>query len=225
MASRRHLVSRSRANQDSSPASRPRHRDAPDREPVALPPYEPPSCPLNPEAHRALDGLQNHDYSKYKKHVETALNFLKGSAADINERLSERQDLVRRAEEKRREAGQSDEPKTEEDTEREAYARHMEKRVGDLTTRAEKALRDLIDYSDELAMHDSIMKDVSQNTARALEQSRQRSHQNRENYNEEENGSRNTFAENVEVPSAVELLKTAKHDYATNYSSKTMRER
>jgi len=202
MSSRRHLVSRSRVNnQDASPAPRSRQR-----EPAVLPPYEPPSCPLSAEAQRQLDHLRvNHDYSKYKKHVQSAIGTIRESAVTVNDKLSGRKDQIRKADEKRAERGT--EEKSEADIENEAYTRHMDKKVGVLTAEAEKALRDLIDYGDELAMQDSIMKDINAAIAAAPQP-----------HPDEPD-------EDVEILSAVELLKKAKEDYATEYSSKSMRDR
>ncbi|TVY84540.1 E3 SUMO-protein ligase nse2 [Lachnellula suecica] len=240
MSSRRHLVSRSRVNNnESSPAPRARQqRDAPDRQP--LPPYEPPTCHLRPEAQRALDNLRlNHDYTKYKKHVESAIKALKSSAVSINDQLADRKDLVQRGKEtmeKLREAGRDDEDKAADQKEKEEYARHMAKKVGNLTTKAEEALRELIDYGDELAMQQSIITEVSETIAnapvpepRAAKKRKRRSTQDEgeeENEDNEENASQDDApADDIEILSAVELWEKSKQDYATQYASKTMRER
>ncbi|TVY88091.1 E3 SUMO-protein ligase [Lachnellula willkommii] len=242
MSSRRHLVSRSRVNnQDSSPAPRgsesARQRDAPARQPVALPPYEPPSFPLTHAAQRDLDNLRtNHDYSKYKKHLGGAIKAITGCATQINDQLTDRKELVRRGEEKRRLAGQGDEDKTEEQNDRESQARFMERKVGDLTAKAEKALRELIDYGDELAMQDAMMTDVSGSIAAVPvvqpRASRHRRARGNGEDDEEENGEEDASqdgdgspGEDQEVLSAVELLRKAKQDYLAQYSSKTMLER
>ncbi|TVY35486.1 hypothetical protein LSUB1_G004605 [Lachnellula subtilissima] len=243
MSSRRHLVSRSRVNnQESSPAPRgsgsgsARQRDAPARQPVALPPYEPPSFPLTQAAQRDLDSLRtNHDYSKYKKHLGGAIKAITTCATEINDQLTIRQDLVRRGEEKRRQAGQGNEDKTDVQNEMESQARFMERKVGDLTAKAEKSLRELIDYGDELAMQDAIMTEVSGNIAavpvvqpHASRHRRARGHGEDDEENGEEDASQDgdgSPAEDQEVLSAVELLRKAKQDYLTQYSSKSMLER
>jgi E3 SUMO-protein ligase NSE2 len=235
MSSRaRHLVNRSRANnQDSSPVPRGGARQ---REPVALPPYEPPSFPLTPTAQRDLENLrENHDYAKYKKHLGGAIETITGCAAEINDQLTNRQELVRRGEEKRRQAGKGDEDKTEEEKERESHTRFMAKKVGDLTTKAEKALRELIDYGDELAMRDTMMQDVSQSIAdapvaqpRAPRQRRRRASGEEGEEENDEDASQDgddAPADDPRVLSAVELLKKVKQDYDTQYASKTMLER
>jgi hypothetical protein len=86
----------------------------------------------------------------------------------------------------------------------EKYAEHLEKKVSEITTNAEKALRDLIDYGDELTMQDTILKEVHDSI---------------------EGDQNEDLAADPEVLSAVELFKQAKEDYAAKYASKSMRQR
>jgi E3 SUMO-protein ligase NSE2 len=223
MSNNRRLVSRQRRNEESSPASRPRQREseAAPRQPTALPPYEPPTCPLTETAKRQLDDLRvNQDHTKYKKHLNNAITSITNCAMETNERLHARKDRVQKLAEKRLHQGTEDDQKMDEYVEAERYAEHLEKKVSDITTQAEKALRDLIDYGDELTMQDTIMKEVHGNIEAPLAGQRQ----NRQRVEGESEDSED-LAPDPDILSAVELFKQAKEDYAAEYSSKTMRAR
>ena len=224
MSSRRQLVSRARHNEASSPAQRSRNRNSDAgtvREPTALPPYEPPSCPLSASATRALGDIRlNHDYSKYKRHLDASVDAITNAAGDSNERLTIRRSRVKKNAEKRRNQGTEDEEKTPKEEEDELMASQLEKKVGDLTSQAEKALRDLMDYRDELAMQDTIMREIGESIAAAPAE--QPSSRGQNNADEDED---DTPAAAPPILSAVELLKKAKQDYSATYASKSMRDR
>lgn len=231
MSSRR-LVNRGRANQDSSPVQRSRHRDSEaTQEPTPLPPYEPPTCALTPSAKRALENLcVNHDYSKYKKHLDGAIKTITNSIGDSNERLRLRKEQLAKIASRRRE---DDEDGKEALKTKEAVVRGMENKVTSLTAKADKALRDLIDYGDELAMKETMMKEVNGNIAAAPDPRPVARRRRRQGSNDGEN------AENEEldveedsepevegsIVSAVESLKKAQKEYAAKYASKSMRDR
>lgn len=230
----RRLVQRSRPNnENSSPAQRGggRPRDAPAaREPAALPPYEAPRFPLTATARRDLENLrENHDYSKYKKHLDSAIKTITASAAEINDELSNREERIRRRDEKR-----GDDEKTEEDKQVEGSTRAMGKKVRGLTAEAEQAVRELIDYGDELSMQETMMRDVSQTIAEAPVVERRAPRRRNREVDAEKGGENDEDAsedgedepeEDPNVPSAIELLKQAKLDYRIQYAAKTMRER
>lgn len=228
MAPRRQLVSRSRLSETSSPAQR-RRRDeeSEDVQPTPLPPYEPPSCPLSVSQKHALDSLRlNYDDAKYKKHLAVSKKNVTNAIGESNDRLTAHKAKVRRTEERVRQQGRE---KTGAEIEEEQYTKSMEKKVADLTARGEKAMRDLIDYSDELAMQDSIMTEVSENIAAAPAPRPTAGMQRRSG---SEDGEENEEINAVEAPAAdvavlspVELLKKAKEDYITTYTSKSMRDR
>ena len=230
MSSSRRLVQRGRVNENSSPARRPRQREsAAVQEPTPLPPYEPPSCALTPNAKRALDSLRvNHDYSKYKKHIDASIKALTNSVGDINERLRLRKEALEKAKERRARAGDENDGKTEEETQYDDAKRN----VTSLTTNAEQSLRDLIDYRDELAMKDTIMGEVSDNIAAAPPPRPVARRQRRQGSNEEENRENEGLAveddeeaEDGSIVSAFELLKKAQEQYAADYAAKSMRTR
>lgn len=220
----RKLVSRATQNQDSSPGQAP-HQSTP------LPRYEAPSCRLSESGKRALDDLRVlHDYSKYKQHLTTSIKTITGSVGDSNDRLRIRKDEVEKIANKRRQAGEDGE-KSKEDLEREQFAAVLEKKVGDLTTKADKALRELIDYSDELAMRDTIMRDISDKIAAAtppIPAARRRPvDHDGENDEGDENVDEEDEAHSTDEPilSALELLQKAQEEYKTAWTSKSLRTR
>ncbi|KAE9380231.1 hypothetical protein N431DRAFT_539897 [Stipitochalara longipes BDJ] len=232
MSTARRLVSRGRQHEELSPVprSRQRRQDAEVlNEPTPLPPYEPPSCPLSASAQKMIDDIRvKHDHEKYRKHLKSAIDVVTNAAADNNERLAVHKDTVQRWAEQRKNNNIPDDEKPEHHIEREKYTNGMEKQVSELTTRAEKALRDLIDYGDELVMQDSIMKEVSENLAAASvgrPAARRTQRDSRSHDDEEGPQDENAPAANENILSAVELLKEAKDEHVRKYTSKSMRER
>jgi hypothetical protein len=232
MSTARRLVQRGRQHEESSPAPRNRQRrqdvEAPG-EPTPLPPYEPPACPLSANAQKAIENIRtNHDSSKYKKHLKGAIDSITTATADNNERLAAHKTQVQRHAEQRRNNHIPDDEKPERHIEEEVYTSGLERQVSDLTTKAEKALRDLIDYGNELAMQDSIMKEVSENLAAApvaQPAARRRRRGSDAEEDEEEPQNENAPAADENIPSAVELLKEAKEEHTRKYTSKSMRDR
>lgn len=221
MNNRRHLVQRNR-NPEPSPAQSSRgHRDseAPARQTHALPPYQPPSCPLSADAQQKIADLRlryNHD--KYKRHIQGATGALGDTVADCHERVTNLEAEAKSRAAKFREKNGADTEMPSEVKEREGNNRALKKQVDRLTVDAEKALRELIDYGDELAMHDSILREVETNIAQAPAAAARR----RRGEDENEGGAP---AEDPEILSAVELLAKAKEDYTTTYGSRSMKSR
>ena len=230
MSSRR-LVNRGRANQNSSPVQQ-RSRDGDTEtahQQTALPPYESPTCALTPSAKLALENLRvNHDYAKYRNHLSSCISTISNSIADSNERVRLRKEALAKAASKRREEadGEEDELDPQEDV-----VRGMERKVASLTAKADKAIRELIDYGDELSMRDTMMKEVSGNIAAApaprpvaQRHRRQGSNDDEDAENESADVEEDEEAE-VEgsVVSAVELMKRAQERYTTEYASKSLR--
>jgi hypothetical protein len=233
MSTARRLVQRGRQNEESSPVPRnrqSRQETEADYLPTPLPPYEPPSCPLSASAQEAIDNLRvNHDFSKYKKHLTGAMDAITTAAADNNERLAMHQTAVQRHAESRKSKDIPEDQKPEHHVEEERYTNGLERQVSDLTAKAEKALRELIDYGDELTMQDSIMRELSEYLASApaaqpaARRRRRGSHD--EDAEEEEPQEENAPAANENNFSAVELLKEAKEEHARKYTAKSMRAR
>jgi hypothetical protein len=233
MSTARRLVQRGRQNEESSPVPRNRQRrqeTEADHLTTPLPPYEPPSCPLSASAQEAIDNLRvNYDFSKYKKHLTGAMDAITTAAADNNERLAMHQTAVQRHAESRKSKDIPEGQKPEHHVEEERYTNGLERQVSDLTAKAEKALRELIDYGDELTMQDSIMRELSEYLAAApagrpaARRGRRGSHD--ENAEEEEPQDENAPAANENIFSAVELLKEAKEEHTRKYTAKSMRAR
>jgi hypothetical protein len=236
MSTRRKLVSRGRQNEESSPVQRNRqrrHDSETSSEPTPLPPYEPPTCPLSASAKNAIDNLRaSHDYSKYKKHLSTSIGVITTAAADNNDRLAHHKSSVKKHADVRQHKNIADEQKPEHHIEQEQYTDALETKVSDMTTKAEKALRDLIDYRDELAMQDAIMRDVGESiaaapTAQLTGRGRQRGPRADDAEGDEEGPEHENDAPAADenILSAVELLKKAKGEHTARYTSKSMRDR
>ncbi|PVH87679.1 hypothetical protein DL98DRAFT_649297 [Cadophora sp. DSE1049] len=228
------LVSRSRMNDTASPAPRrqqQRASETPARQPARqteLPPYEPPVCALSVEAQQALDALSNtYDYSKYRRHLDSAKAVVRNAAAESNDRLVTRQEAFPRAVERRRKEGVADEDKPEAEVNDEVCLKRFERNNTTFTTQAEEAMRELIDYSDELAMQSAIMKDVVRGTTSAPTPRRPAPRRRRDVGSDDEDGEEEAEspAADPEQMSALELLRQAKEDHAAKYASQSKRSR
>lgn len=226
---RSRLVSRSRLNADSTPArgtpssarSRESEAPAPARRQHELPPYEPPTCALSATAKRNIDKLRTeHNTAKYQKHLKVALALVPDAAASNNERLTARRQEVQNRKEKRQKNDVDDENIPQEHIDAEKYLKVFTNKVEDLTSRSEKALRELIDLADEATMQDNILTEVEQNIPAPVAQPARRRREDDDQEEEEE-----APAADVEILSAVELLKERKEAYAANYRSKSMKQR
>ncbi|CAL3962619.1 hypothetical protein PZA11_000274 [Diplocarpon coronariae] len=229
--STRRLVNRAHASETASPAPRRQTQasETPVRQPprqIELPPYEPPTCPLSAEAQQKLDALQNSlAYEKYKKHIRSAFKTVTNATADINDRLATRRDALQKTAEKRRRGGTQDGDKTESEKNDEICTRKLERAVQVETEKAEAAVRELIDYGDELRMQEILLKGVSRKIASAPARQPATSRRRRVALSsDDENGDEDEPEPAAEEPdnfSAIELLKKAKEDYANAYNSKS----
>jgi hypothetical protein len=235
MTSRRNLISRARLNENPVASPSPRRRQPENQDPTPLPPYEPPICQLSASGRRALDQLRiNYDYSKYQKHIDESKKLIPIVIGDANDRLHLRREKVAKAAERRRRQEKGDDEKTEQEVEEETVAAGLGRKVERETERAEKAMRDLIDYSDELAMQEHIWQDVTTTIAaeppsrpppeRQPREGRPRNDDSDEDEGDEEEEEIDPEAE-VDITSATELLQKARDDYIATYTSKTMLER
>jgi len=234
-------VSRARLNNgdNASPAQRRQRDENRSKEPTPLPPYEPPICALTISGRRALDELRNRDNADYRNHITKSKELLPNVVFDTTNRLRQRKARVEKATQRRhqQDKGDNDEDNTEIELEDELFVSVYSKQVADLTNKAEKAMRDLIDYDDELAMQETLLNDVSETIAsapvpqpRPVRTPRQRQPRNDVSDEDDEDGEEEEELEEEQEPevaalSAVELLKKAKADYTTEYQSRTMLER
>lgn len=257
MSSRRSLLSRQHRGTEPPQVQRPRQNNdagssaGQSRQLTALPPYEPPSCPLTDRASRSLANIaMSRDYKNLEKHLNAAIQNITTFAGESNDRLYQSKERVRRMAQSRENA-QDDSEKTEVEERAEQRAREMEEKVERLTRESEKALRDLIDYKQELAQQGELLQSVIKESvtsssaaataaavaaaaAAASRDSRRRREMldNSEDLDDDFNPP--AEGEDIEmggpishadILSPTELLRKAKEEYQTTYTSKTMRER
>merc|ERR1712093_222460 len=135
-----------------------------------------------------------------------------------------------RAVERRRKEGVADEDKPEAEVNDEVCLKGFERNNTTFTIQAEEAIRELIDFSDELAMQSAIMKDVvreitSAPAPRRTARRRRRDVGSDDEEEEEEEEDAEPPAADPEQMSALELLRQAKEDHATKYASQSKRSR
>ena len=247
MASRRLVSRQSRAEPEETPLRRSRPSDVSTPRQIAvaaLPPYEAPNFPLTDKQQLELGSLtRNHDYTKYKKHITTAMSTLANCAAESNERLFDAKTQLEKHVRQKRKAEENDamdlsqRSQVAEDTEKKVE--ELERKVDNITTAAEKALRDLIDYRDEMTQWETMMNDVGEKArenaieagaAEAMRDTagRPRTSQRDAGSNSEDEDAAMEDSEQptaVEVLSPSELLREARAKYHTSYTTKPMHAR
>lgn len=240
MATRR-LIQRPRTNENSSPAQRSRQQSSVASRSHAdqaapLPRYEPPSCPLSATARQELSHLNvNYDYTKYAKIIETCKRALSANIADAYDRVRAKQEAAEVQTNRRRKQGGNDNEKTEEEIAAIQKAKDLEAEVLELRTRAEKAVRELVDFEDELNMNDSIMKEVIEEIPPRQTQvpppnpSAAARNSNGDGDSDDDNAAKEReFVQQVPDEAGVstlDILKRRREDYLESYASKSMRTR
>ena len=232
MSNRRHLVQRSRNTQEvtDSPA-RPLQRQSlggAQQLNTELPPYEPLQCALTPKAREQLERLKvSHDNTKYKKHIKSAILAVTEAATSSNDRLTARKaDAQKRAE--RREKEGKGEEQTQEEKEDAIYLKTLNRKVKSMTQDTEKALRELIDYDDELAMFTNRLEDVIDAVGRAPAAVPRRTRRpivNPDGDGDSDGQEEQESEEDVPVIVPSNLYKQALAEYEQEYRSKSMRAR
>lgn len=229
MSSRKKLVSRSRLSENSSPAQgRRRDEESKNTQSTPLPPYEPPSFPLSASQQQALYNLRVHyDDAALKKHLDASKKNIINAIGESHDRLTANRAKVQRSQEKAR---KKERDQTDAEIEAEGYTKSMAKKVTDYTAKGEKAIRDLIDYSDELANQDPIMTQVSENIPAAPARPPASRRHRRSTSDDGEGGEENIAEEeapavDAAILSPVELLKKAKENYMTRYNARSMSDR
>lgn len=125
---------------------------------TTLPDYEPPSCPLNEHARRALGDLtKDRGTATYQTQLKESLRLLGASVYDLHERLREQSERLEALRSKREEKGTD---KTEEEERLEAHVQELETSVNGLTEKSESAVRDLIDKKAELEDESVVLHDL-----------------------------------------------------------------
>ncbi|GJN71969.1 chromosomal organization and DNA repair protein Mms21 [Purpureocillium lilacinum] len=114
-----------------------------------LPPYEPPSCPLNETARSALGQLSNNRGTvPYESQIKESIRGLGLGVGDVHERLFSQQQRLEGLRERRREKGITD--KSPEEERLEEHLASFEDEVDAVTRESEETLRGLIDMRNEL---------------------------------------------------------------------------
>lgn len=212
-------------------ASRPSTQSSQQRR-VQLPPYQPPSCPLTNQHKLELSNLAAEaDYAKYKKHLGTCVSTLINATADSNEALKiAKEDLEdKRTRRRHREARQAEADeaededgnaagvgKSQEEITLEEHVEKMTEKVERLSREAEKAMRELIDYTDELRAQDQLMQGV---IAKASQPTPARRRQGSDEDGDEDMPD---AADEEEVVGPTEILKMAREDYNRAYGNRSM---
>lgn len=153
----RRLLNRGRASgADSSPART-------GSSSAALPGYEPPSCPLNDSARRALGELSNNRGTlAYETQLKDSVRHLGLSVSDLHERLLAQQLRLDHLRERRQERGSD---KTQDEQRLENHLVELEKEVDELTHEAEQSVRDIIDHRAQLEDETNVLGDLYTNAA------------------------------------------------------------
>lgn len=137
---------------------------APARPQRSFPAYEPPACPLNATAGRALVDLSNgRDAGAYGNHIKDSLSNIGISLSDLTERFVNQRDRLANMRRRREEKGIQD--KTPDEVRLETHLAKFEAEVEAMTTNSEKAIRNLVDYKVELEDEGAVMGDLYSSAA------------------------------------------------------------
>ncbi|KAL2161982.1 hypothetical protein VTH06DRAFT_7767 [Thermothelomyces fergusii] len=131
--------------------------------PLELPPYEPPSYPMDPSVKQklaSLTGSRETDSSRrqYERHLAKSSAYLFESVGSINDILYARKRSLAHMAEKRRARGE--EARNENEASLEEYVAELEATIDELTDSSEEALRRVIDYRAELEDHQAVLEMV-----------------------------------------------------------------
>ncbi|KAK3955190.1 zinc-finger of the MIZ type in Nse subunit-domain-containing protein [Pseudoneurospora amorphoporcata] len=178
------LVQGSRRPQSTASASTSAHNGS------DLPPYEPPSHPMNDAGRQALANITNNNQEvrKYEDHLSKSATYLREAVGAINDTLFARKSQLTSKIEKRRGRGEAE--KGEDEAELEEYVNKLNGDVTHLTDEIEAALRQVIDYraqvqGDKLVL-DSVMNQVQSQKPRRERPSRKRKAAQRANDDSDE---------------------------------------
>ncbi|RKF57232.1 putative transcription factor c2h2 [Erysiphe neolycopersici] len=185
--------------------------------------HNPPYYPLSCDAKRKLEELcLHHDFTKYKKALKDATNLITKSTYDCNDRLWQRKQKLQAIEERIKTSDNIDEKlKLRHKTEKE-YTSDLEKKVEEVTFKSEKALRDLIDYGDELSIQSKLINEVTQKVITKPTTSQQSELNPDFDVN---NLHQLESLSNDPVQKCIDLFRDAKNTYRTKYEKSSLRER
>ncbi len=140
-------------------------RSAADDAPLALPPYEPPSFPMDDRTKQrlaSLHGSRETDSSRrqLEKHLAKSTTYLFESVGTVNDILYARKRSLAHMAEKRRARGEGD--KDEGELSLEEYVAELDATITELTDSSEEALRWVLDCRAELEDHQEVLGRVMQ---------------------------------------------------------------
>ncbi|KAL2264861.1 hypothetical protein VTJ83DRAFT_7371 [Remersonia thermophila] len=154
-----------RVRRPEASAGRPRPGEPADDDdvPLELPPYEPPSFPMDEktvDAIKAMCSNSNPDGSRrqYNKHLGRSTEYLCTLVGAINDTLRARKQSLASMAERRQERGVQ-EP-DEDELSLQQYIAELEATINELTDASEKALRFVIDCRAELEDHPAVLEKV-----------------------------------------------------------------
>ncbi|KAH7157724.1 zinc-finger of the MIZ type in Nse subunit-domain-containing protein [Dactylonectria estremocensis] len=195
---------------------------------TTMPDYQPPSCPLNETARRALGDLSNNRGTvEYQMHLKDSVRLVGSSVGDLHERLREQRERLAGLRARREEKGIE---KTSEEELLEAHVVDFEKQVHSLTDKSEKAIRDLIDRRVELEDESKILGDLytvaASNTSHAdldpPQRSTRRAGDVKSQPEEDDEGEAKPL---TSFPSVIDVLNKQRLEKATDYSALSMQQR
>ncbi|KAL2256858.1 hypothetical protein VTK26DRAFT_1023 [Humicola hyalothermophila] len=147
---------------DVAPSRRTADEDA---GPLQLPPYEPPTHPMDDRTKQKVAAMYNSrdvDSARraYEKHLSKSSTYLFETVGSINDVLFARKRSLNRMVEKRRAQGIEEKPETEVSLEQ--YVAELEAVITELTDSSEEALRQVIDCRAELEDQAAVLEMVVQ---------------------------------------------------------------
>lgn len=132
---------------------------------TALPEYQPPSCPLNEHARRALGELSNNRGTQsYEAQLKDSVRNLGLSVGDLHERLQAQQSRLHLLQLRRDEKGTN---KTPEEERLEEHVVELQREVDELTHESEESIRDVIDHRAEIEDQALLLHDLYTSAATA----------------------------------------------------------
>lgn len=184
----------------------------------------------NQAKHQLTNLAAEADYAKYKKHLGACVSTLVNATADSNEALANAKADLENRRQKRiaraaRAGGGDDEggeaQRSQEEIAQEAHVEALTEKVDRLTRAAEKAMRDLIDYTDELRAQDQLITGV---VDQASQQVPPRARRARSGEGEDEDMP-DADEDAAAILSPTEILKQARKEYQRAYSNRPMANR
>ncbi|RTE73179.1 hypothetical protein BHE90_012396 [Fusarium euwallaceae] len=187
---------------------------------VALPEYQPPSCPLSDAARRDLNDLSHARTTVvYQQQLGDSVGLLGSSISDLHEQLREQRDRLEALRTKRQEKGNE---KTADEERLETHVADLEARVNSLTDAFEEAIRTVIDYKAELEDEGLIITDLYNAAAADVAQSQRRTRRGDDAEVEEDD---DVDRKDLAAPSILERFRDMRAKKKADYTAMNMHQR